>query len=180
MTRALLTATALLVMTAGCSGSAGNHDAGPGSGGVGGSGAGGAPAAVHCSPLNINSTDCFCSSLGSGSLPECSPDSVASTDHGYCCSGGGFCNCWRIACVSLPSIGYCKCGTPIDDTSMRVDSCPQPSGGTCCLDTGHVPYVCSCIGSVTGCLAGETQVASCALADVMKCAATETVVARCK
>src|SRR5207237_1066841 len=132
----------------------GNLDAGPGSGGLGGSGAGGAPAVVHCSPLS--GTNCFCSTMAAGSLSACSPDSVASTDHAYCCSGGGFCECYRTACISLPSVGYCKCGSPLDDTSTRVDSCPQPAGGICCLDMGHVPYSCSCIGSVTSCLAGET------------------------
>src|SRR4051812_2869005 len=123
MIRALLTATVVLGIAAGCSGSSANGDAGPGTGGS---------SAVHCRPLNSTSTDCDCSSAGSNSIAECSGDSVASTDHGYCCSGGGFFTCFRTACVSLPVIGYCECGSPLDDTSTRVDSCPQPAGGTCC------------------------------------------------
>jgi hypothetical protein len=175
MIRALLTATFVLAMVAGCFG---KSDVGTGSADGGGGGGTGGADAVNCSMLT--GTDCLCSRLGTNSLSECSGDSVASTDHGYCCSGGGFCTCFRTACVRLATIGYCDCGTPIDTTSPRVDICPQATGGTCCLDTGFVPYDCHCSDSVTSCPAGQTQVASCSLADVMKCDANETVVDRCK
>ena len=177
MIRALLTATFVLSMAAGCSGSSGKSDAGTGSGDGGGGGTGGTDA-VHCRAGT--GTDCFCSSGGTNTLSECSGDSVAATDHGYCCSGGGFCSCFRTACVRLESIGFCECSSPLDTTSPRVDNCPQATGGTCCLDTGLVPNVCHCSDSVTSCPSGETQVASCSLADVMNCGANETVVDRCK
>ena len=113
MIRALLTATLVLAMVAGCSG---KSDVGTGSADGGGGATGGA-GAVRCRLLT--GTDCNCSSAGTNSLSECSGDSVAATDHGYCCSGGGFCTCFRTACVRLASIGFCECGSPIDTTSPR-------------------------------------------------------------
>jgi hypothetical protein len=175
MIRALLTATFVLSMAAGCGPS---RKKGDGTASFDGGGGTGGDAAVHCSALS--GTECFCSRLGTNSLSECSGDSVAATDHGYCCSGDGYCTCFRTACVSLAIIGFCDCGTPVDTTSPRVDNCPQAAGGTCCLDTGFVPYDCHCSDSVTSCLAGQIQVASCSLADVMKCDVDETVVDRCK
>ncbi|HXU04090.1 MAG TPA: hypothetical protein VN903_24180 [Polyangia bacterium] len=166
-----MTAAVVLGVTAGCSSSSANRDGGPGSGGTGG--------AVHCRPVSDAGTNCSCSSAGTNSLSECSGASVASTDHGYCCSGGGFCTCFRTACVNVPSIGYCECGDPFDDTNPRVDSCLQPAGGICCLDTGLHPSSCWCNNTVTSCPSGMAQVTSCSLADVMNCRADETVVDRC-
>jgi hypothetical protein len=171
MLRVLMTAAVVLGVTAGCSSSSANRDGGPGSGGTGG--------AVHCRPVSDAGTNCSCSSAGTNSLSECSGASVASTDHGYCCSGGGFCTCFRTACVNVPSIGYCECGDPFDDTNPRVDSCLQPAGGICCLDTGLHPSSCWCNNTVTSCPSGMAQVTSCSLADVMNCRADETVVDRC-
>jgi hypothetical protein len=175
MMRALLAATFILAVAGGCWISPGTGSAGSGSGGSGGTGGTGA---ANCRALG--GTDCYCSSAGANTLSECSGDSVAVTDHGYCCSGGGFCTCFRTACVSLASIGFCDCSSPIDTTSPRVDICPQATGGTCCLDTGLIPYDCHCSASVTSCRPEETQVPSCSLADVMKCDTNETVVDRCK
>src|SRR3954468_14016288 len=129
MIRALLIATFVLSTAGGCgpSGTTGHGTASAdGGGGTDGGGA------VHC--RLITGTDCLCSSGGTDTLSECSGDSAAATDHGYCCNGGGFCTCFRTACVRLASIGFCECGSPIDTTSPRVDICPQATGGTCCLD----------------------------------------------
>jgi len=175
MMRALPAAAVVLALAAGCSSSSGKNDAGPGGGGATG--------AVRCDLINSdgsNHTDCACGSTGTNSLAECSAASAAATDHGYCCSGGGFCDCFRTACMTLAYIGFCKCGSPIDDTSPRVDSCPQVPNSICCLDTRLYPYSCHCSDGTTGCLAGETQVASCTVADVMFCRASEAVVDRCK
>jgi len=166
MTRLPAIAFAVLIMAAGCSSSPGNPGSGPGSGGAGG---------TQCT---MSSTDCYCSSTTRGTLSECSSTSIASTDHGFCCSGATS-DCHRIACVSLDSIGYCDCGTPVDDNSPRVDTC-LPNGGTCCLDTLAVPYDCHCSAAVPSCPDGQMQVASCSLADVMVCSGTDTVVDRCK
>ena len=173
MIRALLTTIAVLATAAGRSGSSANRAGGPGSGGAGG--------ALNCRPFSDAATaNCSCSGAGTNTLSACSGDSVASTDHGYCCTGGGFCTCFRTACVNVPSIGYCECGDPFDDTNPRVDSCAQAAGGICCLDTGLHPSSCWCNNTVTSCPSGMAQVASCSLADVMNCRADETVVARCK
>jgi hypothetical protein len=172
MLRALLIAAIVLATAAGCSSSSAKSDGGPGGGGASG--------AMNCRPLSDTGQDCYCSSTGSNSLSQCSGSSVAAADHGYCCGGGGYCTCWRTACVNVPSIGYCECGTPFDDTNPRVDSCPQPAGGTCCLDTGLSPGSCHCSANVTSCPSGQSQVASCSLADVMICRSTDTVVASCK
>jgi len=181
MFRDLLIVAVVLATGAGCSSSSASKDGGPGLGGLGGaSGSGGAGGAVNCQPLNDGGTSCWCASALSNSLSECSGASVAATDHGYCCSGGGFCTCYQTACVNVPTIGYCQCGKPFDDTNPRVDSCPQPAGGICCMYTTLEPADCYCNDTATTCVSGTTQVASCTLAEVMKCGAGSTVVDSCK
>lgn len=166
-----LTAAIVVATAAGCSSSSANRDGGPGADGAGGPG--------NCRPLS-DAGNCYCSAAGSNSLAACSVDSVAATDHAYCCSGGGFCTCRRTACVNVPTIGYCQCGNPFDDTNPRVDSCQQPAGGICCMYTNIEPADCYCNDTATSCVSGTTQVASCTLAEVMKCGAGETVVDSCK
>jgi len=155
---------------------------GGGKTGAGGAaGGGGAGGAVNCRPVSDDAgTNCFCTSTLSNTLTECSGASVAATDHGYCCSGGGFCTCFQTACVNVPTIGYCQCGDPFDDTNPRVDSCPQPPGGICCRYTSLHPSNCYCNDTATSCVPGTVQVASCSLADVMNCGTGDTVVDRCK
>jgi hypothetical protein len=167
MNRVLMIAAVVVTVTASCSSPSGKSD-------------GGASGAMNCRPLTDTGQDCTCSSAGSNSLSQCSGSSVAAADHGYCCSGGGFCTCWRTACVNVPSIGHCECGTPFDDTNPRVDSCPLPAGGICCLDTGLYPGSCFCNDTGTTCPSGQTQVSSCSLADITICRSPETVVASCK
>jgi len=161
----------VLVMTGSCSGSSGNNDAGAGAAD---------DSAPHCFPIS-NGKSCLCSKTALNSLSECSASSVAPPGQGYCCRGPIYCGCDRVECTSLSAIGECECGRASDYDGTRVDACPHPSGGICCLDTkGGVPYTCHCSGSVTTCLAGETEVPSCSLADVMKCEHGDTTVTRCK
>jgi hypothetical protein len=134
---------------------------------------------VNCSAYP-GITGCLCSTGNQGGLAECSPDSVKSTDEGFCCDSSFLCSCYRVACVSLPNIKSCDCGTPLDTSGTRVSLCTKPQGGVCCLDKRiSPPYRCRCSGYDTACKIGETEVLSCAVADITDCG-TGDKVARCK
>jgi hypothetical protein len=102
-------------------------------------------------------------------------------DSGFCCDDSVICSCYHVACVSLPNIKSCDCGTPLDQSSARVDVCPKPTGGVCCLDKAlGPPFRCHCSGYDTSCPVGQTEVQSCAIADVTDCGTDANSVARCQ
>jgi hypothetical protein len=149
-------------------------------GGSGGATAGAGGSQVSC--MNYSTNDgCLCSSGGHGTLAACSPDSVKMTDSGFCCGDQFLCSCFRIACVSLPNIKSCDCGVPLDSSGTRVDSCPTPTGGVCCLEaTPGQPSRCHCSGYDTTCMGTETMVPSCSLDDVKDCGTDAPNVDLCK
>ena len=179
--------------TAACSSSQGSNDgAADSAGGAGGSGSAGAGGSasgnggtggrtVSCSPYTSN-IGCLCSSSGSGTLSECSPASVSMGDQGVCCDDSLLCSCYRIACINLQNNTLlCNCGVVAPDSSgTRVTQCSKPANGVCCFANSSEPFRCRCSDIDTTCLAGETEVQSCSLADVMKCSSTSTMPDRCK
>jgi hypothetical protein len=172
----------------------GNADAGGGAGGTTTGGAGGtatggsggsagmAGADVRCTSYP-GITGCLCSEGSGGSIQECSKKSAGGTDQGFCCKDKFVCSCYRVACVSLPGIKSCDCGTPLDESGDRVGSCAKPTGGVCCLreSLGSGLARCKCSGYATKCDYGDREVVSCSLADIMMCADQEEIpVDRCK
>jgi hypothetical protein len=128
---------------------------------------------------------CACSPGGEGdpSVP------CRKSAGGICCVGGkwprsGECDCTPPGTCVVESSGYCTCNHDQRRSGKTVATCypagtetkPTASTGHCCLHRG---YTQGCACSSSECMAGDTDVESCAAEDVAGCATDESEIDEC-
>ena len=141
-----------------------------------------APTVTASSCRSSGSDSCFCEEGTVGDLATCTPDSVSTgIKEGACCKEANTCLCRAYQCYTSKT-GHCYCGTvtPFSEGSTVAKFCGKAaSSDHCCFKaaTSRTPPSCSC--SAVDCREGETEVSSCAVADVKGCESNSTLIGRC-